>query len=520
MKYPIGIQTFEQIREDGYVYVDKTDMVYSMTHTGKTYFLSRPRRFGKSLLVSTLKNYYLGRKELFKGLAMESLETEWKTYPVFHIDFGIGKYMNADNLYNILDDKLNGWEKLYDVEKTVDDINLRFVKILAAAHRQTGLRCVVLIDEYDAPMHDSMKDKELQCQIRNIMRNFISPLKGEEKYLRFVFLTGISKFSQLSIFSELNNITNISMQDKYSAICGVSENELLSLFKDDIRDLAENNDMTYDEALAELKHHYDGYHFSGNGDDIYNPYSLFCTLDSNDFGDYWFSTGTPTFLIELLQEKHLDMLDLDDIIATADRFDTPTENITDPVPVLYQSGYLTIKGYNRRSKIFKLGFPNSEVKQGFSNSLFRYYAPDNMGDKDALYAAYYNCLVEHDDMDTFISHLQTFYKKFPYTLVNNNERHYQAVLYTCLLMVGADVRAEVPTADGRIDMVVYTKTSIYILELKYEQSADVAMEQINKKDYAAAFAGDGRKKYKVGINFSADRRNIESWATYPSSTAR
>lgn len=452
---------------------------------------------------------------------MEKLETEWNEHPVIHLDISKGKFYDLTSLHATLNSMLAEYETKYSLNAEFSKAyNVRLQNIIEAAYAQTGKEVVVLIDEYDAPMHDSMKDKELQCQIRNIMRNFISPLKGEEKYLRFVFLTGISKFSQLSIFSELNNITNISMQDKYSAICGVSENELLSLFKDDIRDLAENNDMTYDEALAELKHHYDGYHFSGNGEDIYNPYSLFCTLDSNDFGDYWFSTGTPTFLIELLQEKHLDMLALDDIIATADRFDTPTENITDPVPVLYQSGYLTIKGYNRKSKIFKLGFPNSEVKQGFSNSLFRYYAPDNMGDKDALYAAYYNCLVEHDDMDTFISHLQTFYKKFPYTLVNNNERHYQAVLYTCLLMVGADVRAEVPTADGRIDMVVYTKTSIYILELKYEQSADVAMEQINKKDYAAAFAGDGRKIYKVGINFSADRRNIESWTTYPSSTAR
>lgn len=267
--------------------------------------------------------------------------------------------------------------------------------------------------------------------------------------------------------------------------------------------------------FAELKHQYDGYHFSGKGKDMYNPYSLFNTLDSNEFGEYWFSTGTPTFLIELLQKKHLDMLGLDEITATAGRFDTPTEKLIDPVPVLYQSGYLTIKGYNRRSKLFKLGFPNTEVKTGFSDSLFRYYAPDNMGDKDALYAAYFDCLVDHDDMDAFLPHLQMFYKKFPYTLVNNNERHYQAVLYTCLLMVGADVRPEVPTADGRIDMVLYTKTSIYVLELKYEQDADVAMQQIDQKDYAAAFAEDGRKVYKVGINFSADRRSIESWQVVP-----
>ena len=305
------------------------------------------------------------------------------------------------------------------------------------------------------------------------------------------------------------------MLDRYSDICGISRKELVAIFEADIRELATENEMTYDEALSELQHHYDGYHFSGRGEDVYNPYSLFNTFASNEFDDYWFSTGTPTFLIELLQEKHLDMLELDDITATADRFDTPTEKIIDPVPVLYQSGYLTIKAYNRRGKIFKLGFPNTEVKKGFSNSLFRYYAPDNLGEKDALYAAYYKCLVEHDDMEAFIPHLQTFYKKFPYTLVNNNERHYQAVFYTCLLMLGADVRAEVPTADGRIDMLLFTKKSIYVFELKYGQSADVAMLQINLKDYAAAFAEDGRKVYKVGINFSANRRSIESWKVIP-----
>lgn len=511
-KYPLGIQTFENIIKGNYVYIDKTALVYELAHENKYCFLSRPRRFGKSLLVTTLQAYFEGRKELFKGLAIEQQEREWTPYSVIHLDISKGKFYDLDSLHATLNSLLAGYESIYSLAVEYPmAYNVRLQNIIEAAYAKTGKDVVVLIDEYDAPMHDSMKNRELQKQIRDIMRNLISPLKGEEKYLRFVFLTGISKFSQLSIFSELNNITNVSMHDKYSDICGVSEEELLRCLKNDILELAKANDMTYEEALAELKHHYDGYHFSGRGKDMYNPYSLFCTLDNNDFSDYWFSTGTPTFLIELLKEKHLDMLDLDDITATADRFDTPTESITDPVPVLYQSGYLTIKGYNRRSKVYKLGFPNSEVKQGFSNSLFRYYAPDYMRERDALYVAYYDCLVENDNMDAFIFHLQTFYKKFPYTLVNNNERHYQAVLYTCLLMVGADVRAEVPTADGRIDMVLFTKKSIYILELKYEQNAATAMEQINNKDYAAAFADDKRRVYKVGINFSADRRSIESW---------
>lgn len=515
-KYPLGIQTFENIVKGNYVYVDKTALAYQMVHENKYCFLNRPRRFGKSLLVTMLQAYFEGKRELFEGLAMEHLEHEWFSYPVIHLDISKGKFYDMASLHATLDSLLADYEAKYSLHVEYEKAyNVRLQNIIKAAYAQTGREAVVLIDEYDAPMHDSMKNSDLQEQIRNAMRNLFSPLKGEERHLRFVFLTGISKFSQLSIFRELNNITNISMLDKYSDICGISRKELVAIFDADIRELATENEMTYDEALSELQHHYDGYHFSGRGEDVYNPYSLFNTLASNEFDDYWFSTGTPTFLIELLQEKHLDMLELDDITATADRFDTPTEKIIDPVPVLYQSGYLTIKAYNHRGKIFKLGFPNTEVKTGFSNSLFRYYAPDSLGEKDALYAAYYKCLVEHDDMEAFIPHLQTFYKKFPYTLVNNNERHYQAVFYTCLLMLGADVRAEVPTADGRIDMLLFTKKSIYVFELKYGQSADVAMLQINLKDYAAAFAEDGRKVYKVGINFSADRRSIESWKVIP-----
>ena len=388
--YPLGIQTFENIIRGNYVYVDKTALAYQMVHENKYCFLNRPRRFGKSLLVTLLQAYFEGKQELFKGLAMQQLEHEWLSYPVIHLDISKGKFYDMASLHATLDSLLADYEARYSLHVEYEKAyNVRLQNIIKAAYAQTGREVVVLVDEYDAPMHDSMKSPDLQEQIRNAMRNLFSPLKGEERHLRFVFLTGISKFSQLSIFSELNNITNISMLDKYSDICGISRNELVSIFKADIRELANENEMTYDEALSELQHHYDGYHFSGRGEDVYNPYSLFNTLASNEFDDYWFSTGTPTFLIDLLQEKHLDMLDLDDITATADRFDTPTEKIIDPVPVLYQSGYLTIKAYNRRSKIFKLGFPNTEVKTGFSNSLFRYYAPDNLGEKDALYAAYY-----------------------------------------------------------------------------------------------------------------------------------
>ena len=512
--YPIGMQTFSEIREEDFLYVDKTEYIYRMTHTsGKYFFLARPRRFGKSLLVSTLQSYFEGKKELFKGLAVDKLEKEWTEYPVLHFDMSGGKHMEPEQLELYLGYILEDQEKIWGINEPRIGANNRLIDLINTAYEKSGKQVVVLIDEYDAPMHDSMKDKDLQDKIRDIMRNFFSPLKSEEDNLHFVFLTGISKFSQLSIFSELNNITNISMWDKYSSICGISKEELLENFHDDIEELAQANDMNYEEALAELRYNYDGYHFSGKGADMYNPYSMFNCLETHEFDSYWFSTGTPTFLIELLQEKNVDMLQLDDIWTTSDRFDTPTEKIVDPVPVLYQSGYLTIKSYNRLAKLYKLAFPNEEVRKGFSNSLFRYYSPDGMGDRDAIYMAWAKnfILSAEDNMEAFLPHLQTFYKKFPYTLVNNNERHYQAVLYTILLILGCDVTPEVPTSDGRIDMVLKTKRSVYILELKYKKNAEAAMEQIDSKDYLAAFADDSRKKYKVGINFSEDRRSIDDW---------
>jgi len=513
-RYPLGLQTFERIVKGNYVYVDKTELIYNLTHESTFCFLSRPRRFGKSLLVTTLQAYFQGKKELFKGLAIDSLETEWTAYPVLHFDISKGKYYSLANLMSTLNVVISPYERLYGLtpDKS-DDFNVRIINIIQAAKQQTGKNVVVLIDEYDCPMHDSMKDEKLQEQIRDIMRNFFSPLKSEEDNLQFVFMTGISKFSQLSIFSELNNITNISMEDEYSSICGISKEELLEDFHDDIEDLAKAQNMTFNEAVAQLKFHYDGYHFSGNGADMFNPYSLLNTFRLNDFDSYWFSTGTPTFLIELLKEKNIDMLQMEDIWTSTDRFDTPTEKITDPIPVLYQSGYLTIKDYNRFGKMYKLAFPNEEVRKGFSNSLFRYYAPDGMDDRDAICKAWIDnfILSTEDNMEAFLPHLQTFYKKFPYTLVNNNERHYQAVLYTILLILGCDVTPELPTSDGRIDMVLKTKRCIYVLELKYKKDAETAMEQIDHKDYLAAFADDKRKKYKVGINFSEDRRSIDDW---------
>lgn len=511
-KYPLGIQTFSEIAKGNYYYADKTDVVYRLVHYAKYHFLSRPRRFGKSLFVSTLQAYFEGRKELFKGLAIEQLEQEWTEYPVIHLDLSGGKYYSIENLHDILNMILLRQEEKYGIENNKSQAySARLTHILETAIQKTGKQVVVLIDEYDSPMHDSMSDKVLQEKIRNIMRDFFSPLKEQEKNLRFVLITGISKFSQLSIFSELNNIKNISMKDEYSDICGITKEQLLTDFKDGIETMAAHNSLTFNETVEKLKEHYDGYHFTPNSPDIFNPYSIINALDDRDFNSYWFTSGTPTFLIELLQKNGIDMLQLDNLWARDNRFDVPTDSITDPIPVLYQSGYLTIKEYNSKLRMYRLGFPNEEVRQGFSESLYRYYAPTLMGELDTVVYKYREKVLLEDDIEAFLPYLQTFYDKFPYTIINNNERHYQAVMFTIFSMLGADVKVEEPTPDGRIDMVLKTDTTIYVFELKYNKSADVAIQQIKQKDYAKIYAGDGRKIVKVGLNFSEDRRSLENW---------
>ena len=371
--YPIGIQNFGELRNTNCVYIDKTELIYRLTHTNKVYFLSRPRRFGKSLLVSTLEAYFLGKKELFKGLAMESLENEWNTYPVLHVDFSGSKYDSADNLKAAVNKQLLLWEKVYGHEEGDTTFSLRFESVIRRAYEQTGQQVVVLIDEYDSPMLDSNNDDATQKEIRNIMRDFFSPLKKSDPYLRFVFLTGISKFSQMSIFSELNNLQNISMRDDYSAICGITEQELRTQLQIDIEQMAQANNETYEEACMHLKQQYDGYHFSENSEDIYNPFSLFNAFAQKRYANFWFSTGTPTFLIDILQECDFDIRGLDGTTATAEQFDAPSNRITDPLPVLYQSGYLTIKEYDPDFQVYTLAYPNKEVRKGFIESLMPAY---------------------------------------------------------------------------------------------------------------------------------------------------
>ena len=368
-RYPIGIQNFEELRNRNCVYVDKTQLVYNLANTDKVYFFSRPRRFGKSLLVSTLEAYFQGKKELFQGLAMERLEKDWTVYPVLHVDFSLTKYTELSDLTGQLNLFLSRWEQIYGKNNEEETSAERLQGIVLRAYEQTGKQVVVLIDEYDAALLDSNSDTELQQQLRNEMRKFFSPLKGLGQYLRFLFITGISKFSQMSIFSELNNLKNISMRDDYSALCGITEQELLTDLKPDIERMAEANSESYEEACAHLKQQYDGYHFSKNCADIYNPFSLFNAFDAKEYKNFWFSTGTPTFLIDILQRTDFDVRCLDGLTATDEQFDAPTDRISDPIPVLYQSGYLTIKGYDPTFRLYNLAYPNSEVRYGFTESL-------------------------------------------------------------------------------------------------------------------------------------------------------
>ena len=511
-RYPLGIQTFSEIVKGNYFYADKTDIVYRLAHYAKFHFLSRPRRFGKSLFVSTLQAYFEGKKDLFAGLAIENLEKEWIEYPVIHFDMSQSKYFDVGMLKRALNTLLAPYEELYGLKTNTEESNSnRLTHIIEQAVRQTGKQVVVLIDEYDAPMHDSMGNDELQKNIRNIMRDFFSPLKKLESNLRFVLITGVSKFSQLSIFSELNNLKIISMKDEFSDICGITKEQLLTDFKEGIEEMAEHNGLNFEETMEQLKEHYDGYHFSPNSPDIFNPYSIINALDDKDFNSYWFSSGTPTFLIELLQNNGVDMLRLNKLWVKDSRFDAPTDKITDPIPVLYQSGYLTIKEYDKHRRLYRLSFPNEEVRQGFSESLVKYYEGNNLCDFDNIVLAYADHMLVEENIEAFLPHLKIFYDKFPYTIINNNERHYQAVMFTILTMLGADVQVEYATTDGRIDLVLKTEQHIYIFELKYKKDVNTAMKQMEQKDYAKVFADDGRKVVKVGLNFSEDQRSIEDW---------
>lgn len=509
-RYPIGIQDFEQLRNNKYIYVDKTALIYQLVSTNTVYFLSRPRRFGKSLLISTLEAYFLGKKELFNGLDMEQLEKDWTVYPVLHIDFSGSKYMEAESLRASINVQLLLWENIYGRQEGEDTFSLRLEGIIRRAYEQTGQQVVVLVDEYDAPMLDSNNNHELQHEIRGIMRDFFSPLKKSGKYLRFLFLTGISKFSQMSIFSELNNLQNVSMSDNYSTICGITEQELLTQMKIDVEQMAQANDETYEEACAHLKKQYDGYHFSKSCVDVYNPFSLINAFAQKSYENYWFSTGTPTFLIELLQQMNFDIRLLDRMDAKLEDFDKATDCLTDPIPVLYQSGYLTIKGYDPDFQLYTLAYPNKEVRKGFIESLMPAYV-HLPARENTFYVVSFIKDLRIGHLEECLERLKSFFASIPNKLNNKEEKHYQTIFYLFFRLMGQYIDVEVDTAIGRADAVVKLQDTIYVFEFKVDGTPEEALTQINSKGYAIPYQADHRKIVKVGVNFDSATRTIGEW---------
>ena len=508
--YPVGIQSFEKIREGGYCYIDKTSLIYSLIKSGQYYFLSRPRRFGKSLLISTLEAYFLGKKELFKGLAMEGLEKDWTTHPVLHLDLNTQKYDTPEALNNVLEENLNYWESLYGASESEIGVARRFNGIIRRAAEKAGQKVVVLVDEYDKPMLQAIGNEPLLTDYRNTLKAFYGVLKSSDKYLRFALLTGVTKFNKVSVFSDLNNLMDISLSNRFANICGITENELYRDLEEDIRLLAEANGMNETEARQTLKEWYDGYHFAENTEDIYNPFSLLNTLAEMKFGSYWFETGTPTFLVELLQRSKYDLHRLTKEMATADSLGGIDTMETNPVPILYQSGYLTIKGFDKEFRTYELGFPNKEVEEGFTKFLLPNYASLSSGNPSFEISSFVR-EVRGGNIDAFMRRLQSFFADTPYELARDLERHYQNVLFIVFKLLGFYTQAEYRTSNGRIDMVVKTDRYIYVMEFKLDGTAEEAIRQINEKGYAAPFASDGRTLYKIGVNFSNAIRGIEGW---------
>ena len=504
--YPIGMQTFSEIREEDFLYVDKTEYIYRMTHTsGKYFFLARPRRFGKSLLVSTMQSYFEGKKELFKGLAIEKLEKDWTEYPVLHFDMSGGKHMEPEQLELYLGYILEDQEKKWGINEPRIGANNRLIDLINTAYEKSGKQVVVLIDEYDAPMLDVAHEKEQLDVLRNIMRNFFSPLKYSEAKLRFVFLTGITKFSQVSIFSELNNITNVSMHQEYAGICGITKEELLDKFDEDIDVLAGRLGLTHEQALSKLKENYDGYHFTWPSSDIFNPYSLLNCLAEGQMNSYWFGSGTPTYLLNMMRKYDFTPIDLgEQMDASKDDFDAATETMTTIMPLLYQSGYITIKNYDPETELYTLALPNKEVRIG----LYRSMLPHYLAAKSAMCnttVAKMSALINKGNMDGALQLLKTFWETVPYCDNTDYEGHYQQTMYIIFaLLTNFRILVEQHTFRGRTDITMETKDTIYVIELKFNKSAQEALDQISNKHYADAFALRGKTVEKIGMNFMVD----------------
>jgi hypothetical protein len=513
-KMPIGIQDFEDLITGGFAYVDKTAWVYKLAGEGRYFFLGRPRRFGKSLLLSTLSAYFEGKRELFKGLAIEELEKEWISYPVLHIDLNVSSYRNTEDLNIGLDANLRRFEKKWGIDASgaARTPAVRLCDLIEAVCEKSGRKVVVLVDEYDRPLLQTMEKGETNDEIRDALKGFYGVLKSANRWLRFVLLTGVTKFSKVSVFSDLNMLRDISLDEAYAGVCGISARELEENFGPELAALAEKNDMTYGEAVAEMKKRYDGYRFAKQGESMYNPFSVLNTFASRDFAYYWFKTGTPTFLIEQLKKANFDPL------RFAEGVTIPVRSIDDyrvgggnPVPLLYQSGYLTITGYNRSLDRYTLGFPNEEVRYGFLDELLPYYTyiPPGGGD---FSADYFVDDLRTGDADGFMNRMRSFFANIPYDLNEEEyEKHYQLVFYLVFTLMGQYTRAELHNHKGRSDMVVFMRDAVYVFEFKLNGTAEEALAQIDEKGYAIPYEAGNRRVVKIGAEFDKDERNIARW---------
>ncbi len=510
MKYPIGIQTFANIIKEGFLYIDKTKLVYDLANSGKYFFLSRPRRFGKSLLITTLEAYFQGRKELFDGLAISKLETEWNPYPVFHIDLNAADYRSEEALVSILDGHLRRFEETYGKQPAEDTLSERFKGVIRRTCEQAGRQVVILVDEYDKPLLQAIGDEKLQDDYRKILKGFYGVVKTMDACIRLAFFTGVTKFSKVSVFSDLNNLEDISLSEQYAEICGITEQEIRDNIDAQVGELAAANGLTKEECYGRLKEQYDGYHFHPNSAGMYNPFSLLSALKRKEFGDQWFQSGTPTFLVEVLKRNNYDLEQLTRENVTADLLGSLDAIDTNPIPLLYQSGYLTIKSYNARFRTYQLGFPNQEVERGFNLFLFPYYVPLRK-EKTGLFVMNFVQEIEAGEPLKFMARLESLFANQDYQIAGDAELYFHNAVSLIFQMLGFYTETERHTSDGRMDMVVQTADYIYLFEFKLDKSVEEALAQIEERQYAAPFAHDPRKLYKIGVNFSSETRKIQDW---------
>ncbi|WP_289004120.1 ATP-binding protein [uncultured Parabacteroides sp.] len=510
-KFPIGVQDFTSLREADFLYVDKTALVYRLAVTGAQIFLSRPRRFGKSLLLSTLEAYFLGRKEVFKGLAMERLEKDWTEYPVLLLSLNAQFYEDRRSLEQVFEGHFIEWEKLYGATDKELGYAGRFMQIIRQANEKTGQKVVVLIDEYDKPLLRSLTDDSLHRLYREMLTGFYTVLKDADRYLRFVFITGVTKFSQLDVFGNLNQLKDISMVPDYALICGFTHEEIEQNFQPDLAALGEMNGLTYEQTMNELTRRYDGYYFSEfQSEGLYNPFSLLNALDQKQFENFWFATGTPTSLVEMLKKTDYDLRQLDGMEVSAAMLTDYRMDFKNPIPVIYQSGYLTIKGYDADLNYYILGYPNAEVKYGWLNFIAPFYTPVSSLETP-FYIGKFTRELRDGDVEAFMTRLRAFFAGVPYELNDQTERHYQVIFYLVFKLLGQFIETEVRSAFGRADAVVKTTDRIYVFEFKLNGSLDEALSQIDDKGYLIPYTADGRQLVKVGASFDPATRNIGEW---------